>query len=77
MLKTNLEQAQANLAAAEKDLADKTSDLEAKQQTLSELKAAQAQAEKVYNSLAAQLQAQEKQNAMITIEIFWIRQRSA
>ena len=58
---TNLEQAQANLAAAEKDLADKTSDLAAKQQTLSELKAAQAQAEKVYNSLAAQLQAQEKQ----------------
>ena len=42
---TNLEQAQANLAAAEKDLADKTSDLAAKQQTLSELKAAQAQAQ--------------------------------
>lgn len=58
---TNLEQAQANLVAAEKDLTDKTSDLAAKQQTLSELKAAQAQAEKVYNSLAAQLQAQEKQ----------------
>ena len=58
---TNLEQAQANLAAAEKDLADKTSDLAAKQQTLSELKAAQAQAEQLYNRLAAQLQAQEKQ----------------
>lgn len=58
---TNLEQAQANLAAAEKDLADKTSDLAAKQQTLSELKAAQAQAEKLYNRLAAQIQAQEKQ----------------
>ena len=58
---TNLEQAQANLAAAEKDLADKTSDLVAKQQTLAELKAAQAQAEKLYNRLAAQLQAQEKQ----------------
>lgn len=58
---TNLEQAQANLTAAEKDLADKTSNLAAKQQTLSELKAAQAQAEKLYNRLAAQLQAQEKQ----------------
>lgn len=58
---TNLEQAQANLTAAEKDLADKTSNLAAKQQTLSELKAAQAQAEKLYNCLAAQLQAQEKQ----------------
>ena len=58
---TNLEQAQANLTAAEKDLADKTSDLAAKQQTLSELKAAQAQAEKLYNRLAAQIQAQEKQ----------------
>ena len=58
---TDLEQAQANLAAAEKDLADKTSDLAAKQQILSELKDAQAQAEKLYNRLVAQLQAQEKQ----------------